>query len=244
MAVLRDGVGVVSTTLGAAASDGRPAPSFSPRAVSPRAGASAALLFTVLLIALPWAAAMTGKAWIALWAAFYRAGALVFGGGHVVLPLLQAGVVEPGWIDAPAFVAGYGAAQAVPGPLFTFAAYLGSVIGAGGPALLDPAAWGWAALCVLAIFLPGMLVLIAALPWWSSMGARPPLRRAIAGVNAGVVGVLAAAWLDPVATSAVHGPVDALFAAALFALLVGLRWPPWAVVAAALLAGVLRALVA
>lgn len=223
--------------------------------VSRSAAAVAALLFVVLLLALPLAASLTGGRWLDVFVAFYRAGALVFGGGHVVLPLLQAGVVAPGWVDESAFVAGYGAAQAVPGPLFTFAAYLGSVIGGqgadgAGVAAMAGTAMQWgrstagalsgAALCLLAIFLPGMLVLVAALPWWDTLRARPALRRAITGVNAGVVGVLLAAWIDPVATSALHGPVDALVAAALFALLVALRWPPWAVVLVAIGFGALR----
>jgi len=147
--------------------------------------------------------------------------------------------------------------------LFTFAACLGSVIGssgavagaaagasgtvagagaataAAGSAL---AAWGVAALCLVAIFVPGILVLIAALPWWQTLRSKPVLRRAVAGVNAGVVGVLPAAWIDPVTTSAVRGVVDALLAAALYVLLVGMRWPPWAVVVAAIGVGVLRSL--
>ncbi len=210
--------------------------------VSRRAGVAAATLFVALLVSLPIAAAGLHQPWLEVTAAFYRAGALVFGGGHVVLPLLQAGVVEPGWIDGSAFVAGYGAAQAVPGPLFTFAAYLGSVIGASGAANSALAAWGVAALCLVAIFVPGILVLIAALPWWETLRSKPVLRRAIAGVNAGVVGVLLAAWIDPVTTSAVRGVVDALFAAALYVLLVGMRWPPWAVVVAGIGVGALRGL--
>lgn len=214
------------------------------------AGAAAALLFVALLLALPLAAVITQERGVELFAAFYRAGALVFGGGHVVLPLLQAGVIGAGWVDEASFVAGYGATQAVPGPLFTFAAYLGSVIGgqqadfatgasvaAAGSTL---AAWWTAGLCLVAIFLPGMLLLVAALPWWDTLRAQPVLRGAIAGVNAGVVGVLLAAWVDPVATSAVHEPLDALLAGALFGLLVALRWPPWAVVVAAAGAGALR----
>ncbi len=214
--------------------------------VSRRAGASAAVLFIALLVALPIAASWSHYPLLGIAAAFYRAGALVFGGGHVVLPLLQAGVVAPGWVDESAFVAGYGAAQAVPGPLFTFAAYLGSVLGTPGIAGSTAAgasalgAWAAAALCLVAIFLPGLLVLVAALPWWDELRARPALRRSIAGVNAGVVGVLLAAWIDPVATSAVRGLADALFAGALYALLVGLRWPPWAVVVAAIGIGALR----
>lgn len=223
------------------------------RRVSTGAGSVAAVLFLGLLAALPLAASLTQERGFEVFAAFYRAGALVFGGGHVVLPLLQAGVVVPGWVDEASFVAGYGAAQAVPGPLFTFAAYLGSVMGGSQAALAAAAAqatgaaalaaWWTAALCLAAIFLPGMLVLVAALPWWDALRAQPVLRGAIAGVNAGVVGVLFAAWVAPVSTSAIRGPLDALFAAALFALLVALRWPPWAVVAAAAGTGALRGFV-
>lgn len=230
------------------AANGVPQLPVSPRhRVSAVAGTGAALLFVGLLFALPLAASLTQERGFEVFAAFYRAGALVFGGGHVVLPLLQAGVVAPGWIDEASFLAGYGAAQAVPGPLFTFAAYLGGAIGgqqavpaavATGTFALD--AWWTAASCVVAIFLPGMLVLVATLPWWDALRAQPVLRGAIAGVNAGVVGVLFAAWVDPVATSAVRGPLDAVLAVALFALLVALRWPPWAVVVAAVVAGALR----
>jgi len=227
--------------------------------VSHRVGAAAGALFVALLVGLPLLAAGSHERWLEVSAAFYRAGALVFGGGHVVLPLLQAGVVAPGWVDESAFVAGYGAAQAVPGPLFTFAAYLGSVIGASGvvadasgivvgadaaPATAGSAlaAWGVAALCLGSIFVPGMLVLIAVLPWWQALRAKPVLRRAIAGINAGVVGVLLAAWIDPVTTSAVRGVADGLFATGLYLLLVVLRWPPWAVVVVAIGIGALRGL--
>ncbi len=245
--LLRESTGAAADTADAAQPG--PAQGIAPRRrVSRRAGATAAALFVALLVALPLAASWSSEPRLAIAAAFYRAGALVFGGGHVVLPLLQAGVVAPGWVDESAFVAGYGAAQAVPGPLFTFAAYLGSVIGAHGIAGTMAAggsvsgAWAAAALCLVAIFLPGMLVLVAALPWWDALRTQPALRRTIAGVNAGVVGVLLAAWIDPVATSAVRGPADALFAAALYALLVGLRWRPWAVVVAAIGIGTLRGL--
>ncbi|MCD6681264.1 MAG: chromate efflux transporter [Burkholderiaceae bacterium] len=207
--------------------------------VSHRAGAVAAMLFLALLVGLPLTASASHERWVEVAAAFYRAGALVFGGGHVVLPLLQAGVVAPGWVDESTFVAGYGAAQAVPGPLFTFAAYLGSVIAAPGAGSVL-AAWGAATLCLIAIFLPGILVLIATLPWWQALRAKPVLRRAIAGINAGVVGVLLAAWIDPVTTSAVRGVGDALFAAGLYLLLVALRRPPWMVVVVALGIGALR----
>ncbi|KAF1701197.1 chromate efflux transporter [Pseudoxanthomonas kaohsiungensis] len=167
-------------------------------------------------------------------AAFYRAGALVFGGGHVVLPLLQQSVVEPGWIAQDAFLAGYGAAQAMPGPMFSLSAYLGALVE------LDAPAWIGATVALLAVFLPGFL-LLAVLPAWSAIAAHPGARRAVAGVNAAVVGLLAAALYDPVWTHAIDGPLDIAIAAATFGLLASGRLPVLAVVAAcvgmAMLAG-------
>ena len=154
--------------------------------------------------------------------AFYRSGALVFGGGHVVLPLLQAAVVPPGWVGNDAFLAGYGAAQAVPGPLFTFAAYLGTVMG---PA---PNGWLGGLLCLVAIFLPSFLLLIAALPFWDGLRRRPAVRSALRGVNAAVVGVLLAALYRPVWTSAILAPADFAIAIAAFLLLaLWARRPGW-----------------
>ncbi len=168
-------------------------------------------------------------------AAFYRAGALVFGGGHVVLPLLQQSVVEPGWIAQDAFLAGDGAAQAMPGPMFSLSAYLGALVE------LDAPAWIGATVALLAVFLPGFLLLLAVLPAWSAIAAHPGARRAVAGVNAAVVGLLAAALYDPVWTHAIDGPLDIAIAAATFALLASGRLPVLAVVAAcvgmAMLAG-------
>ncbi len=173
---------------------------------------------------------------LALFEAFYRAGALVFGGGHVVLPLLEDTVVEAGWVSADSFLAGYGAAQAVPGPLFTFAAYLGA---AGAPA---PTGVPGAAIALLAVFLPGVLLVAGMLPFWQSFREVGRARAVLAGVNAAVVGVLAAALYDPVFTAAVKGPLDfALAAGAFFALT---RWaaPVWAVVLAmAVLGGAIGA---
>jgi chromate transporter len=149
-------------------------------------------------------------------AGFYRAGALVFGGGHVVLPLLQQTVVEPGWISTDEFLAGYGAAQAVPGPMFTLAAFLG--------ARLDfVAAPLGAGVCLVAIFVPGLLLVSGALPWWRSIGGHPAATRALAGVNAAVVGLLAAALYDPVWTSAVIAPSDFAIAVIGFVLLAATR---------------------
>ena len=168
---------------------------------------------------------------LAFLAAIYRSGALVFGGGHVVLPLLRAAVVAPGYVSDSAFLAGYGAAQAVPGPLFTFSAYLGAVAKAPGGVL-------GAALALIAIFLPGLLVLLGALPFWHGLRTRPEARAAMAGINAAVVGLLASALYNPVWTSAVQGPADFAIAATGFTALVVWRAPPVAVVAAVAATGV------
>ncbi|MDG4884153.1 chromate efflux transporter [Mesorhizobium sp. WSM4884] len=161
---------------------------------------------------------------IALFAAFYRAGSLVFGGGHVVLPLLQAQVVAPGWVDNNAFLAGYGAAQAVPGPLFTFAAYLGAVMG---PA---PNGIAGATIALVALFLPGLLLVVGALPFWDDFRSRPMAQAAMRGANAAVVGILGAALYNPVWTSAIRVPGDFALALAGFLLLTVWRAPPWIVV--------------
>jgi chromate transporter len=155
---------------------------------------------------------------------FYRAGSLVFGGGHVVLPLLQQAVVPTGWVSNDAFLAGYGAAQAVPGPLFTFSAYLGVV---SGPA---PASIATAALCLIAIFLPSFLLVLGVLPFWDAVRQRGFMRAAMMGINAAVVGLLLAALYDPVWTSAIRGPADFALALAAFVLLEAWRVPPWIVV--------------
>lgn len=161
---------------------------------------------------------------IALFAAFYRAGSLVFGGGHVVLPLLQAQVVSPGWVDNNAFLAGYGAAQVVPGPLFTFAAYLGAVMG---PA---PNGIAGATIALVALFLPGLLLVVGALPFWDDLRSRPTAQAAMRGANAAVVGILGAALYNPVWTSAILAPRDFALALAGFLLLTVWRAPPWIVV--------------
>lgn len=162
----------------------------------------------------------------AMAAAFYRSGALVFGGGHVVLPLLRAAVVDPGWVSDSAFIAGYGAAQAVPGPLFTFAAYLGVA------ANVPPGGVAGAALALVAIFAPGLLLMMAALVFWPELRARREARAAMAGVNAAVVGLLASALYSPVWTSAVRGLPDFAVAAAGFVGLIVWRAPPLLVVVA------------
>ncbi|PZN97203.1 MAG: chromate transporter [Alphaproteobacteria bacterium] len=180
--------------------------------------------FAALLVALPLAVAATGNQGVAVFDAFYRSGALVFGGGHVVLPLLQAEVVPTGWISDDRFLAGYGAAQAVPGPLFAFAAYLGWSMAT------VPNGIAGAAIALVAVFLPGLLLVTGALPFWDRLRARPNARAAMRGTNAAVVGILAAALYDPVWTGSVRNLVDAGIALlGLLALLKGAR--PWQVVA-------------
>ncbi len=203
--------------------------------VSKRVGTLMLVLFGALLVLLPAIATSSGSLALSAIAVFYKAGALVFGGGHVVLPLLQAGVVPPGWVSNDAFLAGYGAAQAVPGPLFTFAAYLGAVM----PAPLG--SWTGGLVLLVAIFLPAFLLVVGALPFWESMRQRDDVQRAMGGINAAVVGVLAAALYDPVWTSAIHSKADFGLALAAFGLLVYGRVSPVLVVVGAALAGWLMA---
>lgn len=199
--------------------------------LSKRAGALCLALFFVLLLGLPVLSAMSPSQPLAVFDSFYRSGALVFGGGHVVLPLLQAEVVPSGWVSNDAFLAGYGAAQAVPGPLFTFAAYLGTVM------TPEPNGWMGAALCIVAIFLPGFLLTIGGLPFWHDLRRFGAMRSALVGVNAAVVGLLLAALYDPVWTSAIRSPADFALGLAAFALLVSWKIPPWVVVLATALGG-------
>jgi chromate transporter len=189
-----------------------------------RLALGALVVFVALLVGLPLLAAATGDHALALVSSFYRTGALVFGGGHVVLPLLQEAVVPPGWLDNDTFLAGYGAAQAVPGPLFTFAAYLGAAMG--------PAPHGWAGgvICLVAIYLPSFLLLLGVLPHWDALRRRADMRAALTGVNAAVVGLLLAAFYTPVWTSAILAPRDFGLGLAAFLLLVLWRVPPWLVV--------------
>jgi chromate transporter len=179
--------------------------------------------FTALLLGLQVASA-SGSHLIQLFNAFYRSGSLVFGGGHVVLPLLQRTVVPPGWVGNDAFLAGYGAAQAVPGPLFTFAAYLGAVMGP------VPNGWLGGLICLAAIYLPSFLLLVGILPFWDGLRRRAGVQSALRGVNAAVVGLLLAALYTPVWTSAIHAPRD--FGVGLLAFLALAFWkaPPWLVV--------------
>jgi chromate transporter len=187
--------------------------------------------FFALLFGLPLLAAGTGSHTAALVSSFYRSGALVFGGGHVVLPLLQQAVVPPAWVGNDAFLAGYGAAQAVPGPLFTFAAYLG--------AIMRPVPNGWLGglICLGSIYLPSFLLLIGILPFWDALRTRAGVRAALTGVNAAVVGLLLAALYTPVWTSAIEGPADFALGLVAFLLLVMWRLPPWLVVVGGAVAG-------
>jgi chromate transporter len=183
-------------------------------------GMIALLGFVVLLLGMPLLAATIGGRPIELFDIFYRTGSLVFGGGHVILPLLQAEVVPAGWISNDAFLAGYGAAQAVPGPLTTFAAYLGAVIGG----------WKMAALCLVAVFLPSFLLVIGVLPFWDDLRQRSATQAALRGINAAVVGLLIAAFYNPVWATAILGKGDFALAAVAFLLLMMWRTPPWLVV--------------
>jgi chromate transporter len=212
--------------LGWALLAGDPAASaaLAPLAMSRRSAMAALALFFFLLAGLPAAASLGGGHAVALIDGFYRAGSLVFGGGHVVLPLLQAAVVAPGWVGDDAFLAGYGAAQALPGPLFAFAAFLGTV--------MDPAPHGWEGglLCLVAIYLPSFLLIPGTLPFWSALRRSRAIGSALRGVNAAVVGLLLAALYQPVWTGAILAPADFLLALSAFLLLAAWRVPPWLVV--------------
>lgn len=189
-------------------------------------------LFFLLLMGLPLLATGSGSVPLAMLDGFYRSGALIFGGGHVMLPLLKAELVTPGWIDLDLFLAGYGAAQAIPGPLSTFAAYLGTV-------MPGPGGWGWGVACLVAIFLPSFLLVLGVLPFWEGLRRQPRVQAALAGINAGVVGLLLAALYQPVWTGSIHDPGDFSLGLAAFGLLVLWQWPPWVVVALTALAGAL-----
>jgi len=205
--------------------------------VTPRAGVIALGLFAALLLIPPVVVSVSHSQGLALFDAFYRSGALVFGGGHVVLPLLQAQVVTPGWVSNEAFLAGYGLAQAVPGPLFTFAAYLGAVMGP------SPNGIAGALIALVALLLPGMLLVYGMLPFWDAMRTRPNAQSAMRGTNAAVVGILGAALYNPVWTSAVATPRDFALALAGFLLLTVWKLSPWIVVMLLAGAGILAQLV-
>ncbi|MFB5660918.1 chromate efflux transporter [Alteribacillus sp. HJP-4] len=200
--------------------------------VRKQTGAICLSVFLGLLLLLPLARQVVTLESLEIFDSFYRAGALVFGGGHVVLPLLEQEIVGQGWVDAEQFLAGYGAAQAVPGPLFTFASYLGAVSGGLGMALVASAA----------IFLPAFLLIIGSLPFWNDLRTNPRIQAALFGVNAAVVGILAAAFYDPIFTSAVTSAVDFAAAAALFGLLSYWKRPAWEVVIVGILAGLVLGL--
>ncbi|GGE25817.1 chromate transporter [Marinithermofilum abyssi] len=185
------------------------------------------ILFAGLLLFLPLLRQMNDNVWLAMLDSFYRTGSLVFGGGHVVLPLLQSEVVPNGWMSTGEFLAGYAAAQAVPGPMFTFAAYLGAVI----------KGWTGALWATAAIFLPSFLLLFGMLPFWESIRRRPGIQAALAGINAAVVGILLAALYDPIWTKAIHSPLDVGFALVTFALITFWRWPAWLIVGLAAVGG-------
>ncbi|WP_153723425.1 chromate efflux transporter [Sporosarcina cascadiensis] len=188
--------------------------------LSKKAGALCLTLFFGLLAVLPILRELTGSYWVALFDSFYRAGALVFGGGHVVLPLLEQELVPMGRISGEAFLAGYGAAQAVPGPLFTFASYLGAVMNG----------WQGGLFATFAIFLPAFLLIAGALPFWDLLRSHPRIKGAVMGVNAAVIGILLAALYHPIFTSSIGKPADFALAAVLFSMLAFWKIPPWIVV--------------
>ncbi|WP_300340332.1 chromate efflux transporter [Accumulibacter sp.] len=202
-----------------------------PMTISRRGGCFWLALFLLLLVGLPVVAQAWPERTLAMIDAFYRAGSLVFGGGHVVLPLLQAEVVPSGWVSNESFLAGYGAAQAVPGPLFTFAAFLGASMNE------PPSGWLGGLICLIAVFIPSFLLVCGALPFWEQLRRSRHTQAALAGVNAAVVGLLLAALYHPVWTSAIRQPAD--FGLALVALIALIFWklPPWLVVLGSAVAG-------
>ena len=206
--------------------------------VSRTVGVIALAAFFVILIGLPIVRSFDQSQSIALFEAFYRSGALVFGGGHVVLPLLREAFVAPGWVSDNAFLAGYGAAQAVPGPLFTFAAYLGTVVN------VSPHGVSGAILGLVGIFLPGILILMGTLPFWDTFRKRVSAQAVMRGVNAAVVGLLGAALYNPVWTSSVMSPGDFGVALVGFVLLTVWRTPPLVVVIISALGGIALAMIA
>ena len=199
--------------------------------VGKRAGVTAWCIFFTLLLGLPlWRQIQPSRA-LEVFDSFFRVGSLVFGGGHVVLPMLQAEVVGPGWVSDEQFVAGYGATQAVPGPLFTFSSYLGAVMNS------EPNGWTGAMLALIAIFLPSFLLIAGALPFWDLLRSAPVFQSALKGINAAVVGLLLSALYHPVWTSAIHSPADFALGMLAFGLLMFWKWPPWLVVVLTALGG-------
>lgn len=188
--------------------------------ISKRFSAACLILFFGLLVMLPVIRETTGSYWIAMFDSFYRSGALVFGGGHVVLPLLEQEFVPTGWLSEAEFLAGYGATQAVPGPLFTFAAYIGAVMNG----------WLGGLIATIAIFLPAFLLILGALPFWDQLRNNPNIKGAVMGVNAAVVGILISALYHPIWTSSILKPIDFALGAILFSMLTYWKLPPWVVV--------------
>ncbi|SHF38571.1 chromate transporter [Seinonella peptonophila] len=188
--------------------------------ISRRMAVVAWILFFGLLIGLPLLRAVFPSYWLAVFDSFFRVGSLVFGGGHVVLPMLQAEVVPPGWLTDSQFLAGYGAAQAIPGPLFTFSAYLGAVMNG----------WIGAMVALIAMFLPSFLLVTGALPFWDAVRRRPNFQSILKGINASVVGILLAALFNLVWMKAIHTPYDFCLAIAAFGLLMLWKLPPWVIV--------------
>lgn len=202
-----------------------------PLMVRRRTGLLFLILFASLLVGLPVLTEIIPSQTLSLVDSFYRAGSLVFGGGHVVLPLLQAEVVPPGWVSNEAFLAGYGAAQAVPGPLFTFSAFLGASMTSAPSGVIG------ATICLFAIFAPSFLLVVAALPFWEGLRRNARMQTALAGVNAAVVGLLLAALFTPVWTSAIYKPQDFALGLVAFVALMFWKLPPWLVVIATGFAG-------
>lgn len=200
--------------------------------LSKQFGIACLTLFFGLLILLPILREVTSFQWIALFDSFYRAGSLVFGGGHVVLPLLEREFVPTGWLTEEQFLAGYGATQAVPGPLFTFAAYIGTVI----------SGWQGGLLATAAIFLPAFLLILGTLPFWNVLRKNTTVKGVFMGVNAAVVGILISALYDPIWTSSILSTVDFAFAALLFSMLVFWKLPPWVIVLVGAIGGFLLSL--
>ncbi|MGG1518057.1 chromate transporter [Paenibacillus oryzisoli] len=191
-----------------------------PISISQRAAVFAWVLFFGLLIGLPLVRHVVHSHFLAVFDSFFRVGSLVFGGGHVVLPMLQSEIVPAGWLTDSQFLAGYGATQAVPGPLFTFSSYLGTVMNG----------WQGGFIALIAMFLPSFLLVIGSLPFWDAIRRRPNFQSTLKGINAAVVGILLAALFNPVWTSAVHTPLDFCLAIAAFGLLMLWKLPPWVVV--------------
>ncbi|MEK3934246.1 chromate transporter [Sporosarcina sp. FSL W7-1349] len=199
--------------------------------ISRRFGAACLTLFFGLLLILPLLRSMSSSHWIAVFDSFYRSGSLVFGGGHVVLPLLEREFVPTGWVSAETFLAGYGATQAVPGPLFTFAAYLGTVMNG----------WQGGIVATIAIFLPAFLLILGTLPFWDALRRSPKMQGVLMGVNAAVVGLLIAAFYQPIWTSTIQSAIDFAIAATLFSMLAYWKLPPWIIVATGAIGGLLVA---